>query len=135
MTADPNPYAPSAEYAPPRKSRLPAILLCGTAALLVLLLLVVTAVAAYALGAVHATTELYHRRASHEVRQIQSYLQEHPDRYFQVTIQEISSGHSYLYGTVNSQEHLDVLKTEMQRLFGAELGEEMTNGVEVAPSD
>jgi hypothetical protein len=102
-------------------------------AILLLLLLPLVATIAFFWGGIVGQTQLYHSRAQQQARQMQAFIDQHPDRYADLTIEEASNGWSHFSGTVPSQEDLDALRAEMQRLFGAELGDDMVRTVDVAP--
>jgi hypothetical protein len=62
---------------------------------------------------------------------MQAFIDEYPERYSGLTIEEASNGWSFFSGTVQSQEDFDLLRAEMERMFGAELGQDMMHPVEV----
>lgn len=129
---DANPYsATSGDYTQPPRGRVPIVVWLGAG--IVLLLLPFVAMIAFVIGGILGQTQLYHSRADDQARQMQAYLDQYPDRYGEVTIEEASDGWSYLRGTVSTQQDLDDLQAEMARLFGAELGKRMTSNVEVVP--
>jgi hypothetical protein len=138
MLPQPNPYSTSEEElhapaAPPNRGRIIAIV--AGVAVLMLAVTLLTAVVAFVLGGIVGQTQLYHQRADEQADKMRVYLGEHEEKYSGLTIDEASDGWSYLDGTVKSQEDLDQLRSEMQRLFGEELGEDMTAGVEVTPAE
>ena len=132
---EPNPYSASEEElrapASPR-SRAWILVLAGIV-ILMLAVTLLTAVVAFVAGGIVGQSELYHRRASEQADKMRVYLGQHEEQFSGLTIEEASNGWSYLEGTVNSQEDLDQLRREMQRLFGEELGDDMTRSVEVQP--
>jgi hypothetical protein len=136
MLPQPNPYSASEEeLRAPAVPRNRAWIFAALAGVVILLLAVtlITAVAAFVAGGIVGQSELYHRRASEQADKMRVYLGQHEEQFSGLTIEEASNGWSYLEGTVNSQEDLDQLRREMQRLFGEELGDDMTRSVEVQP--
>jgi hypothetical protein len=134
MLPEPNPYATSENElrgpSAPANRRTVVLIVAGVS-LLVLAMMLATAATAFLLGAISAETQLYHRRASLQAEKIRLYLGQHEDQFADVKINETSDGRSLLSGTVDSQADLDQLRTEVQRLFGEEMGAEMTAGVEI----
>jgi hypothetical protein len=137
LLPEPNPYSASDEElrtsASPDRGRIVAIFVGVTVLMLAAMLL--TAAVAFVAGGILGQTQLYHDRASEQADKMRIYLGEHVDQFSGVTIEEASDGWSYLDGTVKSQQDLDQLLSEMQRLFGEELGEDMAAGVEVTPAE
>lgn len=129
-----NPYQSASEDAMAAENRPRTFSRLGWGCALVLLLLLpLVATIAFVWGGIVGQTQLYHARAQQQARQMQAFIDQHPDRYSGLTIEETSSGWSHFSGTVPSQEDLDALRAEMQRLFGVELGDDMVRTVEVAP--
>src|SRR5687768_16215313 len=130
-----NPYQSASEEAAVAESRPRTFSRLGWGCAVVLLLLLpLVAIVAFVWGGIVGQTQLYHARAQQQARQMQAFIDQHPDRYSDLTIEEASSGWSHFSGAVDSQEDLDALRTEMQRLFGEELGDDMTRTVEVRPA-
>jgi len=135
--AQPNPYSATHEELQPaawpgNRGWIVAMLVLGT--LILVSAIVVTAVLAFVAGGIVGQEQLYHSRAADQATQMQSYLNRQGERYAEVTIERASDGWSYLTGTVDSQQDFDQLRGEMQRLFGEELGADMTANVELRES-
>jgi hypothetical protein len=134
MTAtDPNPYAASLEAPALARRRASHPLVWGCAAVGILGLLAFVAVAAFLAGVFTGESSVYHRRAVQQMESIRQFLDQHPDKFSDVTVYEASAGYAPMTGTVASQADYDLLESEMKRQFGEELGHELTWRVEVAP--
>jgi hypothetical protein len=134
MPTQPNPFSASHEELQPAarasgRGWIVIMLVVGT--LVLICAVTITGVLAFVWGAIVGTTDVYHRRAEQQAAEMRVYLGSQGDRFDDLTIEEASNGWSYLSGTVDSQEDFDQLQDEMQRLFGEELGEDMTRNVEV----
>lgn len=134
MPNQPNPFSATHEELLPahpasHRNWIVVMLIVGT--LVLLAAIMITAVLAFVAGGIVGQSELYHQRATEQAAQMRSYLSSQGERFAEVEINEASSGWSYLSGTVDSQADFDQLQAEMQRLFGEELGSEMTRIVEV----
>ena len=103
----------------------------GCAAVFVTILLLVTAAAAFLLGAVIESRRHYSARAEEHAVPIRAFLSKHQAIYAELEVNEASSGYSYLTGFVRTPADLELLKNEMKRLFGEELDSRMTEGVYV----
>lgn len=130
----PNPYSATHEELQPvtsstQRGTIAVILLAG--ALVLIVAVTVTAVLAFVAGGIAGQEGLYRARAAGQAAKIRHHLNQQGQRYADLTIEQASDGWSYLTGTVSSQQDLDDLRAEMQRLFGEELGAEMTASVEV----
>ena len=133
MMPQPNPYSTSEdELRAPAAPRSRAwVLALVSVVIFMLAVTILTTVVAFVLGGILGQTQLYLQRASEQADKMRVYLGEHEEQYYALTIDEASDGWSYLVGEVRSQEDLDQLRSEMQRLFGEELGEDMTRLVKV----
>lgn len=130
----PNPYSATHEELQPtaRSSQRGWIAVMLVVGLLVLIAaMTVTAVVAYVAGGIAGQEGLYRARAAGQAAKMRHYLNRQGQRYADLTIEQASDGWSYLTGTVSSQQDMDELRGEMQRIFGEELGTEMTANVEV----
>ena len=99
--------------------------------LAVFLLILITAATSWLAGTVVGESSTYHRIAARKMATIESFLDQHSEKYTKVTVHEASSGHAYLMGSVDAVADFDLLRTEMERAFGAELAQEMMRLVDV----
>jgi hypothetical protein len=100
---------------------------CGATACL--LLLVVTAVVSYIVGGIRGQSQLYRDQANEQAVEMQNVLDQHKNKFSDVTIHEASNGWSYFVGTVKKQEDFDLLQSETQRIFGEQVGRKMMRSV------
>lgn len=88
---------------------------------------------AFLIGAILGESQAYNRTASGQEKRIVEFFAEYPERFGTLEVEPASSGFSYPFGEVESQEDYEFLDENLQRMFGDELGKLMMSyGVSVA---
>ena len=95
--------------------------------------LLVTAAVSFTVGGIVGQSALQHSWGENQAKQIRAALDQHTDRFSDVTIGFESDYAPFLAGTVTTQEDKDLLLEVMERAVGEQLARLLVHGIEVLP--
>lgn len=61
---------------------------------------------------------MYHRHSMQNLRRLEAFLEQHPDRLARIYVEEASAGYVTVGGEVNSREDMTLFQDGLKRLFG-----------------